>query len=285
VKETRIEKRQAAPLQERAQYALAFGVIALMLYLAGFPLFLLFFVGVLTFFVWKVFSSERRNDTRRIFEFYLSANEILRDDDRRWYGFEIQDAVARGEAIVKSMSAAPPLVEFALGALYQKLGDHASARTYLASVVEKSEEIKLIFPTKELRDYVRVLRKIERAPAEAPLTSAAIRSLERARRNRAEQLLASSEAQLADAPLHLEDAQNTDEIRVKRRSIIDISEYRDEEEMRDARSAHEEARMIDVNLSEENTHASEKTRGTNPPTKDRKTISEVLHDIYDTNIG
>jgi hypothetical protein len=127
VKETAIEKRASSPLKERAQYALAFGVIALMLYVAGFPLFLLFFVGVLTFFIWKVFSSERRYDTRRIFEFYLSANEILRDDDRRWYGFEIQDAITRGESIVTSMKSVPPLVQFALGALYQKLGDHASA--------------------------------------------------------------------------------------------------------------------------------------------------------------
>ena len=142
MKETAIEKRALPPLKEKVQYALAFGVIALMLFIAGFPVFLLFFVGVLTFFIWKVFSSDRRNDTRRIFEFYLSANEILRDDDRRWYGFELQETIARGENILSSMSTAPPLVHFALGALYQKLGDHSSAVKYLSTIEKNIDEAK-----------------------------------------------------------------------------------------------------------------------------------------------
>jgi hypothetical protein len=210
---------------------------------------------------------------------------MLRDDDRRWYGFEIQDAIARGETIVKSMSTAPPLVLFALGALYQKLGDSVSATKYLTPVVEKADEIKIIFPTKELRDYVRVLRKIERAPAEAPLTSAAIRSLERARKNRAVDLLASSRAQIGDAPPHLQDTRNTDEIRAKRRSIVDISEYRDVEEVRVTRDSDDDARVHDVKLSDKKDDASNTTPATNSPDKNRKTISEVLHDIYDANNG
>jgi hypothetical protein len=69
VKETRIEKRGRSPLKERGQYTLGFSVIALMLYVAGFPIFLLFFLGVLAFFIWKVFSTESRSDTRRILSF------------------------------------------------------------------------------------------------------------------------------------------------------------------------------------------------------------------------
>ena len=136
--ETGLEKRIPGALKEKGQYAAAFSVIGAMLYVAGFPVFLLFFVGVLTFFIWKVFSSEGRNETRRIFEFYLSANEILREDDRRWYGFEIQETIARGEAIVRSMSAAPPLVHFGLGALYQKLDDHTLAVKNLSMVVDEN---------------------------------------------------------------------------------------------------------------------------------------------------
>ena len=82
--ETHLEKRSHGTLKEKGQYAVAFSVIGVMLYLAGFPVFLLFFVGVLSYFIWKVFTAEGRNETRRIFEFYLSANEILREDDRRW---------------------------------------------------------------------------------------------------------------------------------------------------------------------------------------------------------
>ncbi len=104
---TALEKRKSGAIREKAQYATAFGIIGVMLWAAGFPIFLLFFVGVLTFFIWKVFSSEGRNETRRVFEFYLAANEILREDDRRWYGFEIQDAIARGETIVRSMTRDP----------------------------------------------------------------------------------------------------------------------------------------------------------------------------------
>lgn len=282
MKDTAIERQQGAPLKEKAQYGLAFGAIALMLYAAGFPLFLLFFVGVLTFFIWKVFSSERRNDTRRIFEFYLSANEILRNDERRWYGFEIQDTIARGESIVKSTMTAPPLVHFALGALYHKLGDHSSAAKHLAVVVENPDEIKIIFPTSELRDYVRVLRKIERAPAEAPLTSAAIRSLERARKNRASVLLDESRAQIQDQHAQLGTAQNVDEIRAKRESIIDITSYRDDDNDEGARDDERASAAHFLHVKDEK---SEGAPDTNTQHKNRKTISEVLHDIYDANIG
>src|SRR5687767_15333159 len=151
-----------------------------MLYVAGFPLFLLFFVGVLAFFIWKVFASDARGETRRIFEFYLLANEMLRDDDRRWYGFEIRETIERGERIVRSMPSAPPLFFFGLGALYQKLGDHTAPAKHLSRVVEtETDEVSITDAGRELRDYVAMLRKIERTPAESPVTSAAVRSLER----------------------------------------------------------------------------------------------------------
>jgi len=96
VKEDALEKRRSMSLGEKTQYSLMFGVITMMLFYAGFPIFLLLFLGVLGFFLWKIFSIEAKGETRQVFEFYLSANEILREDDRRWYGFEIQETIQRG---------------------------------------------------------------------------------------------------------------------------------------------------------------------------------------------
>ncbi len=280
MKETAIEKKLTAPFREKGQYVLVFGVITLMLYAAGFPPFLLFFVGVLTFFIWKVFSSETRHETRRIFEFYLSANEILREDDRRWYGFEIQETVKRGEHILHSMSAAPPLVNFALGALYQKLDDHSSAIKHLSHIVEdEANESAIVFPTKELRDYVQMLRKIERAPAEAPLTSAAVRSLERMRRNKGKVLLDKSRSQMSSTPqLPISEK--------KLESVVDMTSFLESEEAdtpasvvfsdTSAASQHQPLRFVSSVVQNVKKDDSAKS--------DRKSISEVLHDIYDKNI-
>lgn len=282
MKETAIEKRGPVSLKEKGQYALVFSVIALMLYMAGFPIFLLFFVGILTFFIWKVFSAEGRHETRRIFEFYLSANEILRDDQRRWYGFEIQETIHRGELVIRSMSAAPPLVHFTLGALYQKLGDHSSAVKHFSSIVEENHiaESAIVYPSNDLREYVRMLRKIERAPAEAPLTSAAVRSLERTRKNKGKELLEYSRSQFADT------ARQLPPIEQKLESVVDMASYRETEDAEFAAPAvfdenGEAPREKPLRFVSSVGQKSEKNTSSMP---DRKSISEVLHDIYDKNI-
>ena len=288
MKETAIEKRVSAPLTEKGQYALAFSVIAAMLYAAGFPIFLLFFVGVLAFFISKVFSAEAAHETRKVFEFYLSANEILREDDRRWYGFEIQETIHRGESIIRSMSAAPPLVSFALGVLYQKLDDHGSAVRHLSHVVGDSaaSESAIVFPNKELREYVRMLRKIERAPAEAPLTSSAVRSLERARKNKGMSLLEFSRSQLAN------DEEQLPQIEQMPESVFNFISYREEDETNvNASNGHTENETPPEFSPEKPLRFTEPIRRANmkrvesdAPHADRKSISEVLHDIYDKNI-
>ena len=286
--DTAIEKKNAAPLKEKGQYALAFSVIAVMLYVAGFPLFLLFFVGVLTYFIWKVFSAEGRHETRRIFEFYLSANEMLRDDGRRWYGFEIQETIARGEAIVRSISAPPPLVYFGLGALYQKIDDHTSAVKNLSQVVGKTplDESAIVFPTKDLRDYVRMLRKIERAPAEAPLTASAVRSLERLRKNRGKQLLDYSSSQIAgNLPLLPNHEQRPESVvdAVSFQESDDVTEYGAAGVQGDSPSSGEMSSGI-VGRNDQSTPEKGKDKRSNRSSADRKTISEVLHDIYDGSV-
>ncbi len=284
---TALEHRKSSVVKEKAQYAAAFGIIGVMLWVAGFPVFLLFFVGVLTFFIWKVFSSEGRNETRRIFEFYLSANEILREDDRRWYGFEIQEAIARGENIVCSMLAAPPLVSFSLGALYQKIDDHASAVKHLSNVVddEAAKESDIVYPTKELREYVRMLRKIERSPAEAPLTSAAVRSLERARKHRGRKLLDHSRLVLSKQVIPLPQSEQTLE------SVVEPAEFTN---INDGTELHyfnqpvnglaEPIIPVKVGFSSSYRKASVVDKDNDKPGAERKSISEVLHDIYDKNV-
>ena len=255
-----IERRQGSALREKAPAVLTVGVVALMLYVIGFPVFLLGFFGALAFFVWKVFTGETRTETRRIFEFYLAANDILRDDDRRWFGFEVREAAARGEAVLRTMPTAPPLVHFVLGALYQKMGDHNGAVRHISLALEdtSADESAIVFPSRDLREYVRMLRRIERAPAEAPLTSAAVRSLERARKNRGQKMLEFSREQLAKGnvrELHAEAVAQSNEDRPQPQSIIDISDAPTPKRKRTPRSPD-----------------------------NRQTISEVLHDIYDANV-
>jgi len=213
---------------------------------------------------------------------------MLRDDGRRWYGFEIQETIARGEAIVRSISAPPPLMYFGLGALYHKLGDYTSAVKNLAQVVGGTplDESAIVFPTKELRDYVRMLRKIERAPAEAPLTASAIRSLERLRKNRGTQLLEFSSSQIAESPPSLPKHEQKPE------SIVDAINLNESEDVTEYGAAGIEGKQpTSGEMSEKpgereyhSTSQKGKDKRSDRSSTDRKTISEVLHDIYDGSV-
>ncbi|MGE3466776.1 MAG: hypothetical protein AB7J13_07565 [Pyrinomonadaceae bacterium] len=279
MKETSLEKRGPSAVKEKAQYGLAFGVIAVMLWVVGFPVFMLAFFAALSFFVWRVFTAESRNETRKIFEFYLSANEILRDDDRRWFGFEIQETIARGESVLRSMSTPPPLVHFAVGALYQKIGHHGSAAKHLADAIEApaGDETAVVFPPRELREYVRLLRRIERAPAESPMTSAAVRALERTRRNRGPQMLELSRSEMSTGNNELAEGRqqhdgNADTEPRHRPSITDENAEVQAEEKANT------YRFADFARSKRRSKAAPEAE-----VPDRQTISEVLHDIYDKN--
>lgn len=287
--DNKLQKKPVTAIKEKGQYLLAFGVVGSMLVVAGMPIFVIFFFGIFAYFLFRIFASGSRNETRDIFEFYLSANEILRDDGRNWFGFEIRDAIGRGEAIVHRMTGAPPLVYFALGALYNKAGEHQSAINSLTQVVEgdKGNEASFVFPTAELRNYVKVLRKIERDPSEAPLTSAAIRSLERARRIRGKAILedsraafvasTGSNAERSEAVHQIEAGISGSDSPVPERepgiTIID----RLTETPTQAQSPNGAA---NGSKRSENNGKPDK----NDPFGNRKPITEVLHDIYDRNV-
>ncbi|MER3430594.1 MAG: hypothetical protein C4324_06030 [Blastocatellia bacterium] len=275
-------QRQGSIFGDKGHAFLAAIIIAAMLGVMYVPIFVVFFFSVFAFFVYKSLAGNNRNLTHEIFEFYLTANEMLRDDERRWFGFEIRDAIGRGESIVERMSTAPPLLRFAIGALYNKIGEHKSAISYLASAVEQSsgDELKIVYPTSELRDYVRVLRKIERSPAEAPLTSASVRSLERIRRFRGAVLLEESRKAFATyEPKPIEDSDRIAD-KLLQQSAVESRLMGEEpppvvtvEVLKtDVRSAESGVK----NCSAVEPSADEKPFGS------RKPITEVLHDIYDS---
>ncbi len=263
----KLEKKKIDNLKEKAQYGLTLGVVSAMLYVMGFPLFIIIFFGIFAFLLWKVFSLPASREVHEVFEFYLQANEILRDDERRWFGFEIQEAISKGEQILKIFPGmAPPLLYFAIGALYYKLGDHRLAEDYLSRIVEKSEfnELAYMTPSEEMRKYAQILRKIETDPSEAPLTSAAVRALERARRNKAKFLLEESRKvlQKLDSSIQQNDVSNI-------QSSIDQHDL-----------APRAQRKTDAWIFSSQDHKKSQDYSTdlNQP---RKSISEVLHDIYD----
>lgn len=188
--------------RESAQRLLAIVVIIAMLLVMGIPPAVVIFFTVVTYFVWRTVNRSEHQETGRIFEFYLAANDILQNAERRWYGFEINEVTEEGERILRGMEDAPPLVYFALGALYHKTGDYHAAAEHLSNIVEDelSDELHRISPSPALARYVTILRKLEQTPAEAPRTVAAIRSLERARFNRAFTLLEDCQRRIKSIP-------------------------------------------------------------------------------------
>lgn len=279
-----IKRTTGTSVREKGQYAVAFSLVGVMLYVAGFPILFLLFIGALSYFIWKVFSSESRNDVRQIFEFYLSANEILREDHRRWYGFEIQETISKGEKIIRSMAYSPPLVHFALGCLYERLGDLSSAVKHLTYIEQGSaSEAGIVFPSNEFREYVRILRKIERSPSEAPQTSSAIRSLERARKSKTSILLANFRDRLAEEQA-TGNAQVHDERPESLLGAVTSSNGRATGEDADERgfpAGETPIAGFRSNGNEESASDKSSEHGKRP---ERKTISEVLHDIYDGSV-
>ncbi len=295
--DNKLQKKKSGALKENSQYALAFGLIGTMLFIAGFPMFVIFFFGIFAYFLWKTFSQPSRNGTREVFEFYLSANEVLRDDERRWFGFEVQEVIIRGERILQLMNGAPPLVYFTLGALYNKIGDHKSAINHLAYVTEneKADESSYVYPSPDLRNYVRVLRKIEREPSEAPQTSSAVRALERARRNRGKIILENSRLQLKEldgkkeqAIIEKEQAMLEQKAQLDKLAVINANNVMPKSVVGDSdenisQNGGQRTEQINVhsfdNRNSQNKRKAEESNG--DPFINRKPILEVLYDIYD----
>jgi len=171
--------------------AIAVIVIVAMLDAVGLsPVFMVLITGVV-FVVWLCARRAQAREVERIFDFYIAADAILREEERRWYGFEITEVIEHGESLLDIMPDPPPLSYYTLGALYHRLGNYQATVEYLSRILEDElcYETYRTSPSPQLRRYVTMLRRIEYQPSNAPQTLAAIRSLERARQRNASKLL------------------------------------------------------------------------------------------------
>lgn len=179
---------------------------------------MLFATGIV-FLVWVIGHRSQTRELEQIFNFYVAAEAILRDDERRWYAFEVVEVIEHGESSFDFMPDCPGLHLFALGALYHRLGKYEVTVEYLGRAVEDEmyDERQNTGPSEQLRHYVAMLREIESNPSIAPQKLAAVKSLERMRRKHAAKLLQDSRVALqssvpesrieAEPQLHVESTQ------------------------------------------------------------------------------
>ncbi len=179
-----------------AKKTIAVIVIVTLLGVVGIPPAMMLFMTGVVFIVWFVVRRSENRQLERIFEFYICADAILRDEERRLYGFEIAEVIENGERALELMPDSPPLHYFVLGALYHQIGNYEATAEYLSRLLEDEayDERHRTSPSPQLRRYVAMLRRIEYEPSTAPQTLAAVRNLERMRRKRGAQLLADSRA-------------------------------------------------------------------------------------------
>ena len=176
------------------QKTIAVVVIVAILQLVGVsPMVVLFATGIV-FLVWMVNHRSSTRELEHIFDFYVAADSILRDEDRRWYAFEVVEVIDDGERLFDLMPDCPALHLFALGALYHRIGKYDITVEYLGRVLEDEayDERQNLVPSPQLRRYVSMLRRLEANPSIAPQKLAAVRNLERLRRRQASHLLQDS---------------------------------------------------------------------------------------------
>jgi hypothetical protein len=66
------------------------------------PVIMVLATGVV-FVVWLCARRAQAREVERIFDFYIAADAILREEERRWYGFEIAEVIEHGESLLDIM--------------------------------------------------------------------------------------------------------------------------------------------------------------------------------------
>lgn len=201
--------------------AIALVVIVAMLDAVGVSPVIMVFVTGVVLVIWLFARRAQAREVERIFEFYLAADAILREEERRWYGFEISEVIEHGESLLEIMPDPPPLNYYALGALYQRLGNHRATADYLSRLTEDEsyDETHRTSPSPQLRRYVMMLRRMEYHPSTAPQTLAAIRSLERSRQRHATKMLTESRRLLAAEKLEAKEETQVSEAKETREEM------------------------------------------------------------------
>ncbi len=201
------------------------------------------------------------------------------------------EVITKGEHILQIMHGAPPLVYFSLGALYNKVENHDAAVKHLSYVVEEdlAKEKSYVHPSADLRNYVKVLRSIERNPSQSPQTSASIRALERARKNRGEKLLSESRTKLESFNPKLP-AENKPIFANSKKDANGngddslLKTINETKEAKEERANFERSRAQSVRRKPGFDHAENDYHNDDDLHANRKPITEVLHDIYDKNV-
>ncbi|NEL61299.1 hypothetical protein G3V73_23870, partial [Escherichia coli] len=150
-----------------------------------------------------------------------------------------------------------------------------------------------VYPSPDLRNYVKILRKIEREPAEAPQTSAAIRALERARRNRGKSFLETSRVKLIESNEKKQKLMSEQKKQIEKLAEINgegtapqsITAEIPEKTSQNGRPLFQNASWKTPENEEKAKEAESNGNGKNAkndPFANRQPITEVLRDIYDT---
>lgn len=163
-------------------YSVSGLLITALLMLSNVPIALFFVFAAISYLAWRLVSSPKPAKARKIFEFYLMADEIISNPKRSWYGFELELAIRKGEEILTELNQPPSLVVIGLVRLNEIAGRHDAASELIAMLASgRFNEANVFDATEELRQYVSFLRRIERSPEESPTLSRAVRRLERLR--------------------------------------------------------------------------------------------------------
>jgi hypothetical protein len=172
-------------------------IVALLQVVGVSPGVIIFLVGAGLFVSYIAKRAEHR-ETQQVFAFYIAADEILRNEQREWYGFEIAEVIGDAERVMNGMPDPPPLCFFVVGALYHQAGDYGGAVEHLNPLLDAEwlESRRLANPSPQLRRYVELLRDLERDPSIAPQALSAVRSLERMRQKHLVELAIQSREQL-----------------------------------------------------------------------------------------
>jgi hypothetical protein len=179
------------------QKVIAVVLIVALLDLVGVAPSLILFLTAVVAVIWFIVRRSQNRELRGVFQFYLAADSILRDEDRRWFAFEVVDVIDQGEEALAVIPDPPPLHLYALGALYHKIGNHEASAEYLSRAEQKdfAEEYR-VAPSPQLRRYVSMLRELEQDPSISPLLLGAVRNLERNRGRGAARMLMESRSSL-----------------------------------------------------------------------------------------
>jgi hypothetical protein len=175
-------------------------IVALLQVVGVSPGIIIFLVGA-GLFVSYIAKRAEHKETQRVFAFYIAADEILRNEQREWYGFEIAEVIGDAERVMNSMPDPPTLCYFVVGALCHQARDYSGAVEYLNPLLDTEwlETRRLAAPSPQLRRYVDLLRDLERDPSIAPQALCAVRNLERLRQKQLIQLTMESREQLKNS--------------------------------------------------------------------------------------